>query len=38
MFGYRPESINKTLFFDEANISILIAIYKYQNILLADDN
>ena len=37
MFGYRPESINRTLFFDEVNISISKAIHKYQNILLAGD-
>ena len=37
MFGYRPESINRDLFFEEINMSLSKAINKYQNILFIGD-
>ena len=37
MFGYRPESINRDLFFQEVNQTIDKAINKYENILFIGD-
>jgi hypothetical protein len=37
MFGYRPESINRDIFFDEINITLSKAINKYDNILFIGD-
>ena len=37
MFGYRPESINRDIFFEEINITLSKAINKYQNILFIGD-
>ena len=37
MFGYRPESINRDIFFQEVNIAIDKAINRYENILFIGD-
>ena len=37
MFGYRPESINRDIFFEEINITLSKAINKYKNILFIGD-
>ena len=37
MFAYRPESINRTTFFDEVAITLATAVTQYDNILLAGD-
>ena len=37
MFGYRPESINRDIFFQEVNIAIDKAINRYKNILFIGD-
>lgn len=37
MYAYRPESINRCLFFEEIKISLGQAINKYDNIILAGD-
>ena len=37
MFGYRPESINRDMFFEELNMSISKAFNNYQNILFIGD-
>ena len=37
MFGYRPESINRDLFFQEVNNKLSKAISKYENIMLIGD-
>ena len=37
MFGYRPESINRDIFFEEINITLSKAINKYQNIIFIGD-
>ena len=37
VFAYRPESINRKLFFDELNTCLLRAASKYDLILLAGD-
>ena len=37
MFGYRPESINRDIFFEEINITLSKAINKYENILFIGD-
>ena len=37
VFAYRPESINRTLFFDEIKKTLNLAINKYDNIILAGD-
>ena len=37
LFGYRPESINKTLFFEELYISLSKAANDYENIVVAGD-
>ena len=37
MFGYRPESINRDLFFQEVNQTLDKAINKYEKILFIGD-
>ena len=37
MFGYRPESISRDLFFEEINLTLSKAMDKYQNILFIGD-
>ena len=37
IFAYRPESIDRKLFFDEINLTLSKAISKYGNIVLAGD-
>lgn len=37
MFGYRPESIGRDLFFEEVNLTLSKAINKYQNIIFIGD-
>ena len=37
MFGYRPESINRDLFFEEINSTLSKAMHKYENILFIGD-
>ncbi|HBI40814.1 MAG TPA: hypothetical protein DDY16_07710, partial [Tenacibaculum sp.] len=37
MFGYRPESINRNIFFQEINIALSKATNKYDNILFIGD-
>ena len=37
MFGYRPESINRDIFFQEVKLTIDKAINKYENILFKGD-
>ena len=37
MFGYRPESINRDLFFDEINSTLSKAMHEYENILFVGD-
>ena len=37
MFGYRPESIGRDLFFEEVNLTLSKAINKYKNILFIGD-
>ena len=37
MFAYRPESINRTLFFEEVNKTLSSAVNKYDYIVLAGD-
>ena len=37
VFAYRPESIDRKLFFDELNICLSLAATKYDHILLAGD-
>ena len=37
MFGYRPESIDRNLFFQEVNNKLTQAISKYENIILIGD-
>ena len=37
MFGYRPESINRDIFFEEINTTLSKAINKYDNILFIGD-
>ena len=37
MFGYRPESIKREIFFEEINITLSKAINKYKNILFIGD-
>ena len=37
MFGYRPESINRNIFFQEVNIALSKATNKYDNILFIGD-
>ena len=37
MFGYRPESINRDVFFQEVNLKLDKAINKYENILSIGD-
>ena len=37
MFAYRPESINRNLFFEEITLSLSKALNKYENIILIGD-
>ena len=37
MFGYRPESINRDIFFEEINITLSKAINKYASVLFIGD-
>ena len=37
LFAYRPESINRSLFFEEMNVCLSKAFDKYQNIVLIGD-
>ena len=37
LFGYRPPDANKTMLFNEINITLNKIIGKYDNILLAGD-
>ena len=37
MFGYRPESIKREIFFEEVNLTLSKAINKYENILFIGD-
>ena len=37
MFGYRPESINRDIFFQEINLTLDKAINKYEKILFIGD-
>ena len=37
IFAYRPESINRNLFFEEINISLSKVLKNYQNIILVGD-
>ena len=37
IFGYRPESINRNLFFEEITLSLSKAFNKYENIILIGD-
>ena len=37
MFEYRPESINREIFFQEVNLAIYKAINRYENIFFIGD-
>jgi len=37
MFGYRPESISRDLFFEEINLTLSKAMGKYDNVLFIGD-
>ena len=37
MFGYRPESIDRNIFFQEVNLALSKAMNKYENIIFIGD-